>query len=169
MDVVHAPLRDCYSRMKFMRSDVQGKREVMNPQIWEVRLKPTSKTPPIAIYKCIPKPPTKPKTNSQSHTVAKPRRMLKEEMWLDDNYHDFCKKDAAFPLKGILPASSMPHHAMLLDLGPTQDVNDLRRLEFKIAEKELQVLNKRWALQLSHKGIEVQPTAISSADLVEGL
>jgi hypothetical protein len=58
---------------------------------------------------------------------------------------------------------------MLLDLGPTQDVNDLRRLEFKIAEKELQVLNKRWALQLSHKGIEVQPTAISSADLVEGL
>jgi hypothetical protein len=95
--------------------------------------------------------------------------MLEEETWSDDNYHDFYMEDAAFPPKVNLSASSMPHHTMLLDPGPPLNVDDQRRLEFKIAKKELQVLNKRRALQLSHSGIEVQPSAVSSADLVGGL
>ena len=90
-------------------------------------------------------------------------------MWLDDNYHDFYMEDATFPPKCNLSALSMPHHAMLLDPRPPLNVDDQHRLEFKIAEKELQVLNKRQALQLSHSGIEIQPSAVSSSDLVGGL
>jgi hypothetical protein len=63
----------------------------------------------------------------------------------------------------------MFHHVMLPDPRPALDVNDLCQLEFNIAEKELQILNKKQALQLSHSGAEVLPNATSSADLVEGL
>jgi hypothetical protein len=95
--------------------------------------------------------------------------MSEEETWSDDNYHDFCTEDGTFLPKGNLPTSSMYDHVMLPDLGPVLDVDDLYQLEFKIAKKELQLPNKRWTLQLSHSGIEVQPSATSSADLMEGL
>jgi hypothetical protein len=77
-------------------------------------------------------------------------------------------EDGTFLPKGNLPISSMPHHVMLPNLGPALDIDDLHQLEFKIVENELQLLNKRRALQLSHSGVEVQPSAASSADLVEG-
>jgi hypothetical protein len=134
-----------------------------------VRLIPASKSPPAIAYKCPPKPPTLPKSNGLLQTATKPRRMSEEETWSDDNYHDFCTEDGTFLPKGNLPTSSMYDHVMLPDLGHVLYVDELYQLEFKIAKKELQLPNKRWTLQLSHSGIEVQPSATSSADLMEGL
>jgi hypothetical protein len=108
-----------------------------------VSQKPASETPPTTMYKRPPKQPTEPKINIQLYTIAKPKKMSKEETWSNDNYHDSCTEDATFPPKDNLLASSMSHHAMLLDPGPTLGVNDLYWLEFKIAKKVLQVLNKR--------------------------
>jgi hypothetical protein len=155
--------------MKLIRFGVQGKRKITNLQIWEVRWRPASETPPAVVYKYPPKPPILPKTNGLPQTTTKPRRMSEEETWSEDNYHDLCTEDGTFIPKGNLPTSSMSHHVMLPDPRPALDVDDLYQLEFKIAEKKLQFLNKRRALQLSHSGVEVQPSVALSANLVGGL
>ena len=98
---------------------------------------PTFESPLAVAYKCLPKPPTLPKLNGLLQIATKPRRISEEEMWLDDNYHDFYIEDSTFPPKGNLPTSSMSHHVMLPDLGHALDVDDLYQLEFKIAEKKM--------------------------------
>jgi hypothetical protein len=127
-----------------------------------VRKRVRTDTPIAGVFRAQ-KLPQRPRLRDQQNAIPVASKIT-EKTCSANNYHDYCDDDGLGFDNSQRSTCNMAEREVLYDDGVGMDPNKVDQLDYEIAAVELQVLNKRRALQRRMNGLASAPIVKESVD-----